>query len=303
MRQEERGVWERGTCSTTRVSCFLQGRERGSNPARCRALDSSNCFTGNMPVHSRMTADDLASIEAFQPLADLPLEPDTVVDNDLNLDQLAKERQKEEEKMPRPIPMHLSTVQEQSWREKSLFVGKRCQSKAELELLVAGDNEGQGKLVKVRTSSPRKLTFVCACDKECDYIMRSSLEWNGGKKAFTEWTVKDMAPHTCAAVVVHKGQKNSNYSPEQLVPAFVGSIANKNSASVSFLTGVVKQYTFRAPDPMFVSRLRDMCILEKWGKEEVLTDELEAFLEGMEEHGHKVTIKTATKKEFEVIGM
>ena len=48
-----------------------------------------------------MTADDLASIEAFQPLADLPLEPDTVVDNDLNLDQLAKERQKEEEKMPR----------------------------------------------------------------------------------------------------------------------------------------------------------------------------------------------------------
>lgn len=83
----------------------------------------------------------------------------------------------------------------------------------------------------------------------------------------------------------------------------MGSIANKNSASVSFLTGVVKQYTFRAPDPMFVSRLRDMCILEKWGKEEVLTDELEAFLEGMEEHGHKVTIKTATKKEFEVIGM
>ena len=152
--------------------------------------------------------------------------------------------------------------------------------------------------------SPRKLTFGCACGKEeCSYIVRSSLEWDGGMKAFTQWTVKEMGPHTCSAVVVQKGQKNSNYSPEQLVPAFVGIITDKTSVGLSFLKGIVKQYTFRDPDLMFVSRLRNECILEKWGKEEVLTDELEAFLEGLEEHGHKVTIKTATKKEFEVIGM
>lgn len=253
-----------------------------------------------------MTERDLESIATYEPLAlgNLQQEPDTIVGDDLNLEQLAKERQKEEEKIPRPIPMPMSTVQEESWRGQALLVGKGFQSKKELELVVAGDNEGQGKLVKVLVSSPRKLTFVCACGKEeCNYIVRSSLEWNGELRAFTKWTVKEMAPHTCAAAVVHKGQKNSNYSPEQLVPAFVGAITNKDSVGLSFLTGMVKQYTFRNPDQMFVSRLRDMCIMEKWGKEEVLTDELEAFLEGMEEHGHKVTIKTATKKEFEVIGM
>lgn len=243
-------------------------------------------------------------MEAFE--ADLPPEPstDAVVDKDLDLDQLAKERQEEEEKMPRPIPLPKTTVQQPSWWEAAVYEGKRCRSKRELEMLVAGHNEAQGKMVKVLNSSPRKISFGCVCgEKECEYKVRASLKWNQEANSFSDWEVKKTAPHSCASVVIPKGHKTSNYSPEQLVPAFVGIIKDKDSVDLSFLQGMVKQYTFRDPDKQFVSRLRDMCIVEKWGKEEVLTDELEAFLEAMEEHGHKVSIKTATKKEFEVIGM
>jgi len=40
-----------------------------------------------------------------------------------------------------------------------------------------------------------------------------------------------------------------------------------------------------------------------WGKEEVLTDQLAAYMRVMEVHGHRVTIKTASKQEVEDISM
>jgi len=57
-----------------------------------------------------MTERDLESIATYEPLAlgNLQQEPDTIVGDDLNLEQLAKERQKEEEKIPRPIPMPIA---------------------------------------------------------------------------------------------------------------------------------------------------------------------------------------------------
>lgn len=184
---------------------------------------------------------------------------------------------------------------------------------------VAALNEGNGKIVKVHTSTPRKITFVCACqgidkdkDKDmdkssssgCDYKVRGSLCWDNEKKNFCHWEVQEYSPHTCPDdTVIPKGHKTSNYSPEQLIPAFAGTIMDKECMSLPSLQSTLQLYLHRKPNKYFAARVRDSCIVEVWGKEEVLTDQLAAYMRVMEVHGHRVTIKTASKQEVEDISM
>ena len=91
--------------------------------------------------HSRMTQEELKQFLEFMEADELSSDEDPSVGNDVesshNLDELAKERQMEEAKMARPIPVCITTVRQKSWQEThKIDVGKKFQTKAEFEICV-----------------------------------------------------------------------------------------------------------------------------------------------------------------------
>jgi len=122
-------------------------------------------------------------------------------------------------------------------------------------------NEGEGKVVKKQYSNSRRIGWICPCKgksgEKCGYKVKSYLAYDSANGTFSDWVVRKVAPHTCrASTDLANKAKFTNYSPEQLVPAFVESVNTKEGVKPSALKKLVQNYTFRSPSSSFVSRLR-----------------------------------------------
>ena len=144
------------------------------------------------------------------------------------LKKLLHERQISEQRMEPVAPSKLKEL-----RVSDDWVGKAFESRAHYVLEVAAYNESKGRLVRVKKSTSRRVSYGCRSE-ECTYSVAATLVLDRRLRQFTTWTVRAFQPHTCQeggndGRKREKGTPITNYAVKQLVPAFRHMIKDRKS--------------------------------------------------------------------------